>query len=200
MRVGICYNRVHRGVTASSKCVSLVCMMGGIMIDPKSHSENRGWIEGFLRMIPGFRGYLEKDYRQESDRMTRIWMADRLARSRRSLDELMAALANRGKIEELATYEQLKNRIDALCNKMRAAVRGYSGFFDYVRVDENLLERVYQHDMALVQDVERLAAEIERQVVKPDEGSMASHEMLSQIGDLDRRFDQRADLLNGVGR
>ena len=62
------------------------------MIDPKRHADNRGSIESMLRQIPGFRGYLEKDYRQESDHLVRRWMADRLQQSKRALDASMTAL------------------------------------------------------------------------------------------------------------
>lgn len=170
------------------------------MIDPKIHSENRGWIEGFLRFLPGFRGYLEKDYRQESDRMTRVWMADRLQRAKAAVDEYMVSLVNAGRLDALHTCERLKNKLDALINKMRSAVRGYSGFFDYVRVDEELLDRVYQHDMAMVEDIQNLAAAAGQLVVKPDPSGAAESLLLQQVGELDRRFDQRADLLNGVGQ
>ena len=168
------------------------------MIDPKQHSENRGIIESVLRYIPGFRGYLEKDYRQESDYLLRKSMADRLQRSKQALDEFMLQLINAGRLDRLTDCERAKTRLDGLILKMRAAVRGYSGFFDYVRVDLGLLDRVYEHDLALVQDVEALAQAIEQLSAKPDPAESSIADILRRIDEVVRKFDSRGELLSGV--
>lgn len=164
------------------------------MIDPKRHADNRGLIESVLRYVPGFRGYLEKDYRQEGDYLVRRWIADRLQRSKRALDEAMMTLVEAGRIDQLPVWERLKTRLDALILRCRSSVRGYSGFFDFVQVDITLLERVYEHDLALVQQAETLAAAIER----AGGADAAPHELLQQIDALDRLFSQRAELLGGL--
>lgn len=168
------------------------------MIDPKRHADNRGAIESFLRSIPGFRGYLEKDYRQESDHLVRRWMADRLQQSKRALDASMAALIEAGRIDQLTAWERVKNRLDALINRLRGAVRGYSGFFDFVQVNVDLLERVYEHDMGLVQSVEKLAAAIEQTSGSADVSDTVTADWLRQIDEIDRRFSQRGEMLNGL--
>jgi len=168
------------------------------MIDPKRHAENRGGIESFLRSIPGFRGYLEKDYRQESDHLLRQWMADRLQQSKRSLDAAMTALIDAGRIDQLTAWERVKNRLDALILRFRSAVRGYSGFFDFVRVDVDLLDRVYEHDQTLVQSVDKLAAAIEQTAGGAEVPETIVRQWLQQIEDLDRAFHQRGEMLNGL--
>ena len=168
------------------------------MIDPKRHAENRGGIESFLRSIPGFRGYLEKDYRQESDHLLRQWMADRLQQSKRSLDAGMTALVEAGRIDQLTTWERVKNRLDALILRFRSAVRGYSGFFDFVRVNVDLLDQVYEHDRMLVQSVDKLAAAIEQTAGGSNLSETTTRQWLEQIEDLDRAFGKRGEMLNGL--
>ncbi len=168
------------------------------MTDPKRHTQNRGGIESFLRSIPGFRGYLEKDYRQESDHLLRQWMADRLQQSKRSLDAAMTALIEAGRIDQLTAWERVKNRLDALIVRFRSAVRGYSGFFDFVRVDVDLLDQVYEHDRTLVQSVNKLAAAIEQTAGGTAVPETAPRQWLQQIEDLDRAFTQRGEMLNGL--
>jgi len=168
------------------------------MIDPKRHADNRGSIESMLRQIPGFRGYLEKDYRQESDHLVRRWMADRLQQSKRALDAAMTALIDAGRIDQLTAWERVKNRLDALINRLRSAVRGYSGFFDFVQVDVELLDRVYEHDLALVQSVEKLAGAIEQTSGGADVSDTITADWLRQIEEIDRRFAQRGEMLNGL--
>jgi len=168
------------------------------MIDPKQHSENRGLLESVLRYIPGFRGYLEKDYRQESDFLVRKWMADRLQRSKQALDDFMLQLINAGRLDRLTDGERAKNRLDRLILKMRSAVRGYSGFFDFVQVDVALLDRVYEHDMAMVQNIEKLATAIEQLSAEPDPAEASLAEILLQIDAVERQFQNRDELLKGV--
>ena len=168
------------------------------MIDPKRHADNRGSIESMLRHIPGFRGYLEKDYRQESDHLVRRWMADRLQQSKRALDASMTALIDAGRIDQLTAWERVKNRLDALILRLRSAVRGYSGFFDFVQVNVDLLDRVYEHDLALVQSVEKLAGAIEQTSGSADVSDTVTADLLRQIEEIDRRFSQRGEMLNGL--
>lgn len=167
-------------------------------MDPMRHSEHRGGIESFLRSIPGFRGYLEKDYRQESDHLLRQWMADRLQQSKRSLDAAMTALIDAGQIDQLTAWERLRNRLDALILRFRSAVRGYSGFFDFVKIDENLLDQVYQHDQMLAQGVDKLAGAIEQTAGGADVSATAVRQWLGQIEELDRVFTKRGEMLNGL--
>jgi hypothetical protein len=169
------------------------------MIDPKEHSEGRGIIESILRFIPGFRGYLQKDYRQESDYLARKWMADRLQQSKRSLDDYMIGLVNAGQMDPLSTCERVKTRLDGLILKMRGSVRGYSGFFDFVRVNADLLDQVYEHDMALIRDIEALAASIEQLAGKSEAPPTILNDLLQRIDEAERKFDKRGDLLNGLG-
>jgi hypothetical protein len=169
------------------------------MIDPKRHADSRNFIESILRHIPGFRGYLERDYRQESDHLTRTFMADRLQRCKRAWDEYVLTLVDAGLLDRLPACERVKTRIDTLMLKIRGAVRGYSGFFDYVRVDENVLDQVYENDMALVQEVEALAASIEQLPSKPDTAASTPADLLRQLDELDRKFAKRGELLKGLG-
>lgn len=71
------------------------------MPEPAGHAEKRGRIEAILRHIPGFRGYLEKEDRRQSDQLQRQWLADRLQRSKRSMDQLARSLADAGQIDVL---------------------------------------------------------------------------------------------------
>jgi hypothetical protein len=132
------------------------------MPEPKKHAENRGWIESVLRRIPGFRGYLEKEYRRESDDLQRDWLADRLQRSKRGLDAFARQLADAGQIDDLPQLDRLRAKLDRVIGRIRGAMQGYSGFFDLVQIDEAALDRIYEHDLALMEQVAKLADEIEK--------------------------------------
>lgn len=169
------------------------------MPQPKDHAVDRNFIETVLRHIPGFRGYLEKEYRRESDELQREWLADRLQRSKRSVDELARQLADAADIDSLPLIDRLRVRLDRLLGRIRGAMQGYSGFFDLVRIDEPLLEEVYAHDAALNELVEGFTQSAEQLPGKRDQVQAAVDELLGHIEEIERRWDERKDMLKGVG-
>ena len=168
------------------------------MPEPKEHFENRGCIESILRKIPGFKGYLEKEYRRESDDLQRDWLADRLQRSKRGLDDFAQELAETGQIDGLPQVDKLRARLDKIVGRIRSANQGYSGFFDLVQVDEPLLDRVYEYDLALLEQVAKLADEIEALPVGGEPPGLAMPPLLAQTAQLEEHWDQREDILKGL--
>ncbi len=167
------------------------------MPEPKDHTRDRNFVENILRWVPGFRGYLEKEYRRASDDLQRDWLADRLQRAKRAIDAVSRPLADAGQIDVLPQVDRLRGRLDKLIGRIRGAVQGYSGFFDLVRVDEALLERVYERDVALMEQVEALAATVEQ--LPPDGPQIAERlpEIFALLDDAERRWDAREDMLRG---
>ena len=167
--------------------------------NPARHQHGRGIIESVLRIIPGFRGYLEKEYRRESDYLARKWIADRLQSSKRGLDECLHQLVNAGKIDLLPDCERLRSRIDRVESRIRGEVRGYSAFFEFAKVKEDLLDDVYDHDVALMGDVDRLGKRLDKLGSGPELTGPDVRELLNSVDDLERKFDQRGEMLNGLG-
>jgi hypothetical protein len=167
--------------------------------DPQKHTDSRGYIESFLRYIPGFRGYLEKDYRQESDFLIRKYIADKIQASKRGLDDYMRAMVERAEIDAMPLLERVRTRLDKFESTIRSQVRGYSGFFDFVKVNVELLDKVYQHDLAMVDQVEALTKDLNSLAVKNDTPSDVANDLLSKITDAEKRFAMRGEMLQGLG-
>jgi hypothetical protein len=168
------------------------------MPDPKDYADRRDFQQSVLRHIPGFRGYLEREYRRESDQLLRNWLTDRLQRSKRPIDELSRQLVDAGQLEALAPIDRLRAQLDQLIGRMRGAMQGYSGFFDLVRVDVPLLDRIYEHDANLNQKVDSFTQTAEQLPSKQKLVSTTIAEMLRQLDDIRRQWDEREDMLKGV--
>jgi len=168
------------------------------MPEPREHTERRNWIETILRYIPGFRGYLEKEYRREADELQRRWLADRIQRAKRSVDDLARPLADAGQIDALPQIDRLRARLDKLLGRIRGAMQGYSGFFDLVRIDEAVLDRVYEHDVALMTKVDALATMLGQLPSRPDRIPAAVGELLAEIHEVEGAWDVREDILKGL--
>ena len=168
------------------------------MPEPSEHAKHRNLIESVLRYIPGFRGYLEKEYRRESDELQRRWLADRLQRSKRAIDQLTRPLADAGQIDALPQIDRLRGRLDKLIFRIQGAMQGYSGFFDLVRVREDLLDRVYEHDVALMHDVDALARAVEELPGRPEQIAAGVPDLFGRIDKLESQWDLREDMLKGL--
>ena len=170
------------------------------MPEPRDHLQERNWLETLLHKIPGFRGYLDKENRRESDALQREWLADRLQRCKRALDDHTRTLADQGQITVLPQYDRLRGRLDKLIGRIKGAMHGYSGVFDLVRVDEAQLDRVYEHDVILTERIQTLASNVEKLKALPAENDAAAliQSAWSELNEAERAWDQREDLLKGL--
>jgi hypothetical protein len=168
------------------------------MPEPSEHAQNRGWIESILRRIPGFKGYLEKEYRRDSDALQRTWLADRLQRAKPALDAYGRALVDAKKLDVLAQLDHFKSRLDKTVSRLRGAMQGYSGFFDLVQINEVALDRVYQHDVKTMDAVETLAASIEKLSTANADTSAPLSALNEQLNQIDQAVDHRQDILKGL--
>lgn len=169
------------------------------MVDPTKHEDARGIVESILRKIPGFRGYLEQEYRRESDHLARMWLADHLDACKKGVDRYQRNLLDARKIDYLDDCERIRTQLDTLASRVRGAVRGYSGVFDFVRVDEDLLDQVYDLDVSLVDESEWLLKAVDEVLVPEKDPAAAIAEFLKRVEQLHRQFDRRSELLQGLG-
>lgn len=168
------------------------------MLDPSEQARQRNPIEEFLRYIPGFRGYLEREDRRESDSAARQWLADQLERAKRSLAPLSQTLIVEGQLDALPQVDRLRARLDKRIAQIRGAMRGYSGFLDRVQIDIDALDRVYLHDLDLMQHVDEMVQTIEQLPSRQAQLTDALTDVHNRLDQLDRDWDARDGLLRGM--
>ena len=166
--------------------------------DPSQHAEKRNWIETIGNYIPGFHGYLQSEYRRESDYLARTWIADKLQECKSAIDDFGRKLVERGEIDELPTCERFRNRIDGLINKLRSDVRGYAGMFDFVRIGETQLEQVYALEMELMQEVDQFNTAMKELPSDDQPPSDAIPPRFTQFESIEQNYKKRGELLEGL--
>jgi hypothetical protein len=154
-------------------------------------------LEQIMNAIPGFRGYREKELRRDSDRAQREHLAQVLGGNKKVLDDVAAGATRSGSFDLINDVEKAKKRLDRVANRLLYADRGYSGFFDTVKVDEAMLARVYQFDMSLLQGVEAVGAAAAAAVAGPDQRS-GLLQMIAQLDGMDRALSDREAVLAGI--
>ncbi len=121
---------------------------------------NRPALERWLRVLPGYAGYKEKEQRRDADRILREAIRLRLREIADRLLGLQRELAERdlSRVDEL---DRVVRRIQTLADQVGVARYGYAGFFDALRIEEAELEALYRFDADLLQKIEELQERID---------------------------------------
>jgi hypothetical protein len=124
----------------------------------------KGVLERLAGRVPGFRGYLAREDRRQADQLLREHGAKALERIVHDLHEATQKAA----LEEMGEYQSLVTQVEKLRAELRYADRGYSGFFDEVKLgSESALDAVYEKDERIVAQVEEIAAQVANADVAP---------------------------------
>lgn len=102
---------------------------------------HRPALERWLRALPGYAGYKEKELRREADRLM----------------VLMGIPAERG-LAQADALDEVIRRIRTMADRSPVASYGYADFFNAVHIGERELEALYRFDADLLQRLEDLEA------------------------------------------
>ncbi|GBC71811.1 hypothetical protein HRbin02_01599 [Candidatus Calditenuaceae archaeon HR02] len=163
-----------------------------------------GILERIASYIPGYRGYKEKELRRETDILVRRKVSSLLAEAKDMLNSSMSPAAARRLAydpEARFTFENLRAEIDRATQRIDKAVAGYAGLFDAVKVKEDKLDAVIDHDLSLIERAERvkiLASELVGKEVGSDEWGEKLRALRSAVSEIDKLIDERTNILKGL--
>ncbi|MBU7042007.1 MAG: hypothetical protein HXS47_00345 [Theionarchaea archaeon] len=137
-------------------------------------------LEKLELVIPGFKGYKEKELRREQDKALRM----RLLKSLDSLKYDIIGMEEEypDNLEKVKILEYLIAKVQKLEDKIEHADYGYAGFFDLIHIDEDTLDEIYQHDLKMFDLIEQLDGEEELEVLK------------TKIQALEKEWDKREEI------
>ena len=122
--------------------------------------DNMNWFERILHKIPGFKGYYEKEFRRDADRLQRECIVSQLQEVKKSLNRVIQAVSRQKKLELLTEYDLFAKSLQNSINGVRYADQGYSGFFDLLKIKESELDAVYRLDGEMIDLACRFNGEI----------------------------------------
>ena len=154
-------------------------------------------LEKLANFMPGFRGYREKELRRDTDRLQREYLSKHLGENRKTLDQVATAATRSKALDLINDVETARKRLERVTSRLVFSDKGYSAFFEAVKVDENMLARVYQYDMSLLQGVEAVTAAAHAAAADADPRT-ALREMTARIDALDKALSEREAILAGV--
>ena len=153
----------------------------------------QNFLEQLANAIPGFKGYRDKELRRDADRLEREHIAGQLEQCKKTLDQVSRDITRSGSLDAMNDVESARKKLDKAVARIRYADRGYAGFFDAIKVDEQALERVYQFDLGLLSDVHAV-----RGAAQLGDAKAAVAGMNASLDALDTRLADREQILSGI--
>jgi hypothetical protein len=156
----------------------------------------RNLLERLGAMIPGYRGFQDRELRRDVDKAQREHLAAELGRVKLALAGRARDYTDAGQIAALAAFGRLDRKLDGLQQTIRFSDYGASGLFDAVKINEADLERLYAFDLSVVEDLTAVDQAI---AAVPAPGAGEAPAALDRVRDLvqalDDKWRQRRDVI-----
>ena len=154
-------------------------------------------------LIPGFKGYIERQNRREADKLLRDTVARRFDEHLQRTSQIQVDMVSSGMIQYVDDIERAALKLRTFIDKISTAPRGYSGLFDAVKINETELEAIYQYDAAffdLAEQVGRALDNVEASL--GDEAALpaAIRNLTSIARTAVETYNRRSEVVIGDGK
>jgi hypothetical protein len=168
------------------------------MSDPLGKiTEGKDFIGKIRNTVSGFLGYFDRENRREADKLLRGEIAKRYEEQWSRISSLQRQLISGGQLKYLDDLEEAAIKMRIFSDRVARAAYGYAGFFDAVRIHSDELEKLYEYDIALLENVDNIARAIDNVEASIDtDGLPAAIRHLIALGQeaLDA-FDRRSEVI-----
>lgn len=111
--------------------------------------------------IPGFKGYVERQNRRDSDKLIRDTIYRRFRELEGRISDLQVQFINQGEIQYTDDLEKAALRLRTFADRVRTAPRGYSSLFEAIKINEEELAKLYEYDVVLLDKADEVGRAID---------------------------------------
>ncbi|MGM9992524.1 MAG: hypothetical protein ACI376_06740 [Candidatus Bruticola sp.] len=158
-------------------------------------------IDDLMHKIPGYTGMQERAARRESDAAHREYMAKRLTELKSNMQSAQEEFLGSGNLSVMEPFDKVANKLDRVIERVRYANRGYAGFFDAVKINEEELSHIYDYDLSLVNIISNAEEALMSIQSAADEGNdpkLALKSLTKCINSFDNALNERELILKGI--
>lgn len=112
-------------------------------------------------LIPGYKGYAEREGRRNCDKILRDSIVEKLIYCEKNLYESMVESLNQKDKFKMNDLEMVRKQINTLISKIKFAPHGVTSFFSDNRIKEDELFNIYQYDLSLAESVIKIEDSIQ---------------------------------------
>lgn len=113
-------------------------------------SGDKDFFKKILSYIPGFKGYVERQARRDSDKLLRETIFKRFRELEGRVSSLQRDFINHGELAYVDDLEAAAIKLRTFADRVKTAPRGYSSLFAAVKINEDELAKLYEFDSNLL--------------------------------------------------
>jgi hypothetical protein len=147
--------------------------------------------------IPGFKGYVERQNRRDSDKLIRDTIYRRFRELEGRISDLQVEFVNQGELSHTNDLEKAALRLRTFADRVRTAPRGYSSLFEAVKINEPELAKIYEYDAMLLDKADEIGGALDNiQASVGTDGLPAAIRNLQTLSkECIKAFDRRQEVL-----
>jgi len=164
---------------------------------------NRGAMKKLELLIPGLRGYRNKEDLRVSDSLLRNQVADKLDHVKDNLQQVRKQMAMSNDLTNITSVGSLIAQVQTLSGEIRHAAQGYSGWVAPIQINEDKLNKLYEYDYSFVTAVFQLndatsPGKLTYDSTAPNAIQSALGGFVSSVADIRQKWSQRVEAIEGI--
>lgn len=143
-------------------------------------------------LIPGYKGYVIRDEKRNTDKKFRDELVSRLNQSEEYLIRYQRELVSSNDVTNLTLWEQSRKALNTISTKIKYTTYGESSFFSEKQLKEDELDAIYNIDLELTERASLIVKTIQDNTAEP----MSAGFVLNQISDIEQILSKRTNFIN----
>lgn len=165
----------------------------GDLRDRVQHDENA--LQKLAKKIPGFEGYHQQEIRRSADKLLRDHLVGLLDQIRQRLFRFQGELKARGEFKPVTDLDRISRRLVRARDRVEHSSYGYAGFLDAVKIDVAALDRLYDYDLSLEQNMATIDAAVQAlTTATPEQFDAALTTVSDALEEFSRMIDMRSEI------
>jgi len=153
--------------------------------------------------VPSYGGYKEKELRREMDRLIREKASRRLQSAAVTVERALSKAVDEIGPDKSKVINKLIFRLNYIYNEVAKAPTGYVGLFDAVKVKEEELDALIDHDFAMIElagQIENKGKELLELTMRGDYDSISRviEELQTILSKIEGTVDSREAILREI--
>lgn len=143
-------------------------------------------------LIPGYKGYVIRDEKRNTDKKFRDELVSRLNQSEEFIIRYQKDLMKSDDVTNLTLWEQSRKALNTISTKIKHSSYGESSFFSEKQLKEDELDTIYNIDLELAEKVSLILKSILSDITEP----LSAGLVLNQIFDIEQILLKRTNFIN----
>lgn len=167
----------------------------------KTIEDNRGTLKKLQLKIPTLKEYRKLEDIRAADQLLRKQISDKLNDSKTKLEDLRKALTVKNDFSNLTVVGSTISKIQQISGVIQHAQQGSAGISPNIRIDEGILNNLYEYDFNSVNISEQIFIMCSNSIADYNSGK-SPQEITSKIAsildDLENSWNKRLDSVQSI--